>query len=424
MNTKNRLIISLAASYLMAFSLLGFAHGISAPQIIRPQSNFENPEDPGTKPHTHLRVMIPSGGLQALNTHINAKTSATGKPPYPGYLYETPASLGCLYGLTPPVAGCNPNTVTANPIGGSRAIAIVDAYNYTTALKDLQTYSNQFGLAAPNLTVVYSNGTPPRDTSGWSLESALDLQMAHAMAPNAALYLVLAPSNSFTDLFNAVKKASALVAAAGGGEVSMSWGGSEFNGETSYDNNFTTPNVVYTASTGDAPGTEYPSTSPNIVGVGGTTISRNYNTGNFERESAWAETGGGVSLYESIPSYQSALSSVLGSHRGSPDVALLADPNTGVWVYFGGNSAIGAGAGWYIFGGTSVAAPMMAGIINAAGNFAASSAVELSTQIYSNLGNGANFNDITVGNCGYYMGNIADVGWDLCTGVGRPIGYF
>ena len=248
--------------------------------------------------------------------------------------------------------------------------------------------------------------------------------MAHAMAPNATLYLVLAPSSSFSDLFAAVNKASTLVAAAGGGEVSMSWGGSEFIGETSYDAYFTTPNIVYIASAGDTAGTEYPSVSPNVIGVGGTTISRNGSTGNFVSESAWSDTGGGVSLYEAIPSYQNTLSSILGTQRGSPDVALTANPNSGVWVYFGGNAVYGAVAGWYIFGGTSAAAPLLAGIINAAGNFAASSAVELGTQIYPNIGNGVDFYDITTGSCGYYMGDIAGVGWDFCTGVGRPIKYF
>ena len=146
MNTKNRLLISTITFYLMAFCLPVFAHdkpspeincpnpnvkkpGVSAQEIIRPQSDLESPQDPGIRAHTHMRMLIPQGGIQEFNANIKVKKAAAGGPPTAGSFFETPASLGCLYGLTPPVVGCNPNTVTANPIGGSRVIAIVDAYN-------------------------------------------------------------------------------------------------------------------------------------------------------------------------------------------------------------------------------------------------------------------------------------------------------
>ena len=221
-----------------------------------------------------------------------AKPEAGG-PPFTGYLIETPASIACIYKLTTAVAGCNPNTVTTVPTGGSKAIAIVDAFHNPDAASDLATFSAQFGLPAPNFQVVYQGSSaPPVDSSGgWEIEESLDVQWAHAMAPNAKLYLVECNSNSFTDLLAGVAKASSLVSAAGGGEVSLSWGGSEFSGETSYDSRFTTSNVVYFASTGDGPGTIYPSVSPNIVAVGGTSFRRSpASPYAFKSEAAWTST--------------------------------------------------------------------------------------------------------------------------------------
>src|SRR5262249_50937902 len=169
-----------------------------------------------------------------------------GTPPYMGYTYETPASLACIYKLVSLVVpGCNPNAVTANPSGGSRAIAIIDAYHYPAAMSDLQVFSAQFGLPMPtsglngNFQVVYANGQQPPVNAQWNLEAALDIQWAHAMAPNAKIYLVEAASNSYANLMNAVQVANALLKAAGGGQVSMSWGGSEFSAEAVYDKYFT-----------------------------------------------------------------------------------------------------------------------------------------------------------------------------------------
>src|ERR1019366_1893672 len=109
-------------------------------------------------------------------------------------------------------------------------------------------------------------------------------------------------------------------AAAGGGEISNSWGGSEFSGETTYDSHFKTSMIVYFASTGDSAGTEWPSVSPYVVAVGGTTTSRvnsGSTFGNFIGEAAWENGGGGLSTYEPRPSYQSSLPKA--THRLVPD---------------------------------------------------------------------------------------------------------
>jgi subtilase family serine protease len=167
-------------------------------------------------------------------------------PPQSGYLIETPASLGCVYHLTAFGSGCNPNVVTANPTGGSNAIAVVDAYDDTTAAADLATFDSQFGVTAGTFTKIYGtgnpangcvNGTQPSSATGtgWDLEEALDVQYAHAMAPGAHIYLVEAASNSTANLLNAEQVAIACVKAGGGGQVSNSWGADEDSGETSND---------------------------------------------------------------------------------------------------------------------------------------------------------------------------------------------
>src|SRR2546422_10236220 len=168
--------------------------------------------------------------------------------PVPGFVAETPASLGCVYFLVSTrVSGCNPLTATVNPAGGSKVIAIVDAFDDPNAATDLAKFSAQFGLPAANFSKVFASGTkPPQDpTGGWELEESLDIEWAHAMAPSARIILVEAASNSLTNLLAAETKAATLVAAAGGGEVSNSWGGGEFSGETSLDSHFIQSGVVF-----------------------------------------------------------------------------------------------------------------------------------------------------------------------------------
>jgi subtilase family serine protease len=116
--------------------------------------------------------------------------------------------------------------------------------------------------------------------------------------------------------------------------------------------------VTYLASTGDAPGVSFPSTSAYVVAVGGTAIRRNRVTGNFGEEVVWQDAGAGLSAYVARPAYQNGISSTVGASRGVPDIAAIANPSGGVWVYSGLNG------GWVIVGGTSVASPVEAGIMS------------------------------------------------------------
>jgi kumamolisin len=369
-------------------------------------SSIAHAGDTGVRAHTHLQVFIPEDAVPFVG------------PPLAGLGFETPASLACVYFLVPRTSSCNPNVVTANPTGGFGAIAVVDAFHYPTALTDLQTFSTQFGLKAPNLTVVFAAGTKPAQdpSGGWELEAALDLEWAHAMAPDAKLFLVEARSNSLSDLMTAERVAGNLVASAGGGEVSNSWGSDEFSGETSFDSVFTTPGVVYFASSGDQPGVQYPAASPNVVAAGGTTTARNPFTANFLSERAWDLAGGGFSAFETRPFYQDVIQSIVGTKRGVPDLSFDSNPVTGAWV-FDSTPVRGAGSGWFVVGGTSLASPALAGIVNAAGNRLGSSQAELSL-IYSNLSITTDFNDISSGFCGPTAGFSTKLGWDFCTGIG------
>jgi len=400
--------------------------------VTLPSSNVIAKEDIGKKLHTNLRLFIPDAGLPSISY-----------PPYSGYAYETPESVACVYDIVTPLAGCNPNTAVNVPAGGSQTIAIVDAYHAPTVAGDLAYFSDQMGLPfiPSKFQIVFASGfEPPVDYSGgWELEEALDVEWAHAMAPNATLYLVEANSNYTSDLITAVQVATNLVRCGktttcptspvptGKGEVSMSWGGSEFTGENGYDTYFNQTNVVFLAAAGDGAGPIYPAASPNVISVGGTSIARSLSTGNFSLETAWQDAGGGPSVIETKPTYQSSLS---GTRRWTPDVAAVADAETGVWVY---NSFPFDGyyyaSDWWTVGGTSVATPIWAGILNAAsthnGAFAASSSAEL-TKLYTDMAStsyASEFRDITYGNCYFYRGYFAGAKYDACTGIGAPYGF-
>jgi subtilase family serine protease len=371
-----------------------------APLVIIPDSTLERLEDIGLRAHTnHLIAVRDQGGAQP------QATSPSG---------ETPQSLRPVYNVP--------------PTGGSNVIAIVDAFDYPTAENDLGVFSAAFGLppctkANGCFQQVYATGVKPRTNCGWAQEAALDIEWAHAMAPSARIILVEAKSNSFSNLFQAVDVASSLVSpnGTGLGEVSMSWGGSEFSTEASFDSHFTQKGVVYFASSGDTGGaTIYPSASPNVVAAGGTTIHRD-SSGNFLSETGWSGSGGGPSQFESRPSYQAGISTIVGSKRGIPDFSFDSDPASGVSVY--DSTSCQGLSGWLVFGGTSVASPSLAGVVNLAGHFFASSGLELSTMysdtISPNSWNPTDFRDILTGTAG---GNTARAGWDFVTGIGSNQG--
>jgi len=380
--------------------------------LIIPESSIEKPEDVGIRSHTNY--FIQTWGANATPQTITDSVTV-----------ETPGSIACIYDLvSSPVAGCPVASATTLPTGGSETIVIVDAYDDPNAKSDLSTFSSNWGLPAATFSKQYAAGTKPPNacTSGWEGEEALDIEWAHAMAPKAKIVLMEAASNSDSDLFYAVQAAGAYIEAHGGkGEVSMSWGGSEFSDEILYDVDFLPfPYVVFLASSGDSSSVSYPSASPWVISAGATQINRD-SSGNYSKQVGTKDCnpggtgcGGGTSIYEGIPSYQSGVSGVVGNWRGTPDIASDSSSNSPVWVYDSG-----CYGGWISVYGTSVAAPTLAGIINRAGQFQIGSSSEL-TEIYNNRKKTADYTDITSGSCGSLS---AKSGYDLCTGVGAAKGY-
>ena len=328
---------------------------------------------------------------------------------------ETPASLACVYQLVTGPAGCPIATSKNLPTGGIGAIAIVDAGYYPTAQADLSAFDAYFGIPDTTITQVWPGKKQPPSYSDWEVEEALDIEWAHAMAPQAKLFLVVSalcqkPECVTDPTWQAVQLAAKLVAQNGGGVISMSFGDAEISQETTLDKHFKKKGVVYFAASGDSGlGVSiYPGASPNVVSVGGTYFNRD-KSGKFVNEVYYTGGGGGdLSPYEPTPSYQSGVVGVVGTHRGYPDVA---SDFCCAAIYL---------QGWYSVGGTSWSSPTFAGIVNAAGNRQKSSVAEL-TMMYNELANpteySADFNDITQGD------SRCTVGFDQCTGIGSPRTY-
>ncbi|HVT89052.1 MAG TPA: Ig-like domain-containing protein [Tepidisphaeraceae bacterium] len=344
----------------------------------------------------------------------------------------TPAQMRHAYGLDDIFLNGN----LAN--GTGQTVAIIDAYdnpkfvsssNAAYATSDLFKFNQQFGLpqfgtpGGPTFTKVNQTGgtSYPAGSKTWGEEIALDVEWVHALAPGANIVLVEATNNSLANLVTAaVGWARTQI---GISVISMSFGGTEFADETtsSYDGKFTTPaghnGITFLASTGDnsAPG-GYPAYSPNVVAVGGTTLS--LSGGNYAGETGWNKSGGGISAYEAKPSYQSSVTQS-STRRTIPDIAFDADPASGVPIY--DSYSQGTAAPWIKIGGTSLSAPAWAAFIAmtnqvrvAAGLGTLNGRNDTLPMLYSMPQ--SNFHDITSGNNGF----AAAAGYDLLTGRGTP----
>ena len=301
--------------------------------------------------------------------------------------------------------------------GGSGAtVAIVDAYDDPNAESNLATYRSQFGLPACTTAngcfrkVGQNGGGPPGPDAGWAEEISLDLDMVSAICPQCHILLVEATSPTMANLGTSVNTAVAL----GAKFVSNSYGGGESSADTSYDSSyFNHPGVAITVSAGDAGyGVEYPAASRYVTAIGGTTLTRAPGTPRGWTESAWPGTGSGCSRYDAKPTWQHDTGC---SRRTVADVSAVADPATGVAVY----DTYGGDPGWEVFGGTSVAAPIIAAVyalagVPSAGSYPSSFPYAHPTALFDVV-TGSN------GSCGTYLCN-AGPGYDGPTGLGTPNG--
>lgn len=312
--------------------------------------------------------------------------------------------------------------------GTGQTIAIIVAFDNPNIEADLHAFSLAFGLPdPPSFKKVAQDGStnypavaPPSSSGSWALESALDVQWAHALAPGANIVLIEANSAYDADLLTAsVNYAKSLPEVS---VISMSFGRGEYSGDTLLNALFTTPpghkGITFVASTGDngAPA-GFPSYSPNVLAVGGTTLTMG--SGQYFSESGWAKSGGGISNYQTQPTYQHGLVTQSSSFRTTPDVSLNADSLTGVAVYDSWD--FGSSTPWVQVGGTSFSAPAWAGLMaiadqgrTLAGADTLNSTSATMTNLYALPT--SSFHDITTGNNGYAAG----VGYDLVTGRGSP----
>jgi subtilase family serine protease len=312
--------------------------------------------------------------------------------------------------------------------GAGQTIGIVDAYDDPSAEADLGAFNAQFNLPACTSSngcfrKVYSKGSKPAANANWAVEIALDVEWAHAVAPKATILLVEAPSNSLSDLVAGVDVA----VRDGASVVSMSWTAGEFSGETSLDTHFVSNGVTFLAASGDSgTGVAYPAASPDVVGVGGTTLTLTA-SGSYSSETAWSGSGGGLSTMEREPSFQSQFPIPDDSrgYRGSPDVSYDADPGTGYAIY--DSVAISGYSGWFQVGGTSAGTPQWAGLFAIANSLRVaarkSNLSSTNTPVYSLAKSAptADFHAVTQGTngtCGAICTALA--GYDYVTGVGTP----
>ncbi len=350
----------------------------------------------------------------------------------------TPPQIKAFYGFNKVANG-----------GAGQMIAIVDPYDDPKIEGDLAVFDSQYGLPACTtvngcFTKIGVAGTspspvlpPPASDTSWDVEIALDVEWAHAIAPQAKIVLVEATSDSVPDMLDAVV-ASVYY---GANVVSMSWGAGESPYETQDDWIFQSPTgtVTYVAASGDnGDGVGYPSTSPWVVGVGGTTITTN-SSGSYLQEVAWSKSGGGLSAFEFEPFAQTnyRIPDDPAMFRGVPDVAYSADPSTGFSVY--DSIAYTGPSGntlqyWMNVGGTSAGTPQWAAlfaIVNSERAAArkgpiATAARQMSgtvREIYAAAKSSSqNFHDITSGSNGT-CGVLCDAlkGYDYVTGLGTPV---
>ena len=397
--------------------------GLAAPND-RP-SQDQQQDQQGNVQETEVRVCSTATGAGLARCHSRVRTDAKvkGKAPAPnkqpvakpnvvgnGGAYD-PAFLESAYNLGP-----GPSSISALK-GRGQTVGIVDAYDAPNAESDLAYYRSFFGLSA----CTTANGcfrklnqagatTPlPAADASWAQEISLDLDMVSAICPNCNILLIEANSNGYTDLGTAVNAAAAL----GANVISNSYGGSEFSGESSFaDMYYNHPNLAVVVSSGDnGYGVEFPAASGYVTAVGGTTLNQATAVGTRNAtETAWTGAGSGCSAYEPKPAWQSDGGC---ARRTVADVAAVADPSTGVWVY----DTYGQ-TGWLVFGGTSVAAP----VVGATYALAENSSVNYSETPYRHASSLFDIVSGSNGSCGgtYLCTSLA--GYDGPTGLGTPNG--
>lgn len=306
-----------------------------------------------------------------------------------------PSQIQNAYDLTP--------LLQAGKDGTGQTIVVIDAFGSPTMAADLAQFDRVMGLPDSGLTTVTPFGVPAFDPNDgnqvwWGIETTLDVEWAHAIAPGANIVLALAKSNNDTDIFDVQKY---VIDNSLGDVISQSFGEAEqcmdptlLSQSHGLFQQAVAQGMTVFASSGDSgaaqPGCDgtgalfaasTPASDPNVTGVGGTTLTADTSTGAYQSETAWTEpfgcnapavantdvncSGGGFSTVFNRPGFQNAAQK--SAHRGVPDVAYNAGVAGGVLIHCGFCNVVFAGLPpdapvFFIIGGTSAGTPQWAGL--------------------------------------------------------------
>ena len=407
---------------------------------------------------------VPSSGQRTLSVPLGAKSivpatagtstvaSLCAKPIDPSHAtcfssYRVDSSLTSLFpdavaGLTPSDLGAlyaYPAPGFQGSLGSASTVGIVVAYDYASAESDLAIYRAQFGLppctsangclkkvgaaatgtvsptgtgtsVSANPTSVSANPTTPL-ALGWAAETDIDLDIISAVCPNCKIVLAEAATDSLSDLSAAASAAISRNAT----YVSESFGSPEQSADVGYSALYANPAVRFFAAAGDGGyGVSYPASDPNVIAVGGTSLAV---VGMYLNETVWSGTGSGCSGYFNKPAWQHTPSGC--TSRNVADVGAVADPLTGVAIY---NSSLPTtGSGWFIFGGTSISTPIIAGISALANRDGSTYGAQT---LYANPGQFYRITGGSNGSCTYsYLCHASEKNaYNGPTGIGVPQG--
>jgi subtilase family serine protease len=342
--------------------------------------------------------------------------------------------------------------------GKGQTIIDIVSYGSPTLQQDMDVFDRQFGLPSIKIQVYSPLGTVPfnpnnKDMVGWAGETELDVQIMHAIAPDANIVVMTSPidetegtiglpqflqleqyavAHHLGQIFSQSYVASEATLSDSAGQqlvktftdfykqITTQQGFTIVNG--SGDNGATDWSNIAATKLSPTRTVNFPADVPWVTGVGGTSL---LHTASGYNETAWSGSGGGTSKFFSEPDFQqsmpSSVQSLLAGHRGIPDIAADANPNTGMAFYFGGQ--------WNKTGGTSASTPFWAAIVAIVNQMAGHPLGFINPGIYKLAASQhaqQDFRDITVGNNSVDNGSIqvqgfqAVAGWDAVTGWGSP----
>lgn len=362
---------------------------------------------------------------------------------------QTPLSMRAAYGIEP--------LLQKGYTGKGQTIVDIVSFGSPTLQRDIDVYDQQFGLPPITVAQISPLNEPPYDPrgdrTGWGDETTLDVEIIHALAPGAGIVVLVSPVAETEGTIGLPEFRQLLQYAIDhklGSIVSQSWGASEATladtagqaeirkWDALFQQATTQDGLTLLASSGDngatdftdlqgatlspVPVSSFPNDDPWVTSVGGTSLHRR---GTAFSESAWSDSGGGLSKFFARPAYQQALpasvQNLLQNRRGLPDVSADADPSTGLAMYEHG--------AWSTAGGTSASAPLWAALVALANQMAGHPLGFLNPALYKVAGSAhypQDFHDITVGNNSFLnqgvqvQGYAAVAGWDAITGLGTP----